>query len=51
MENDLIDYADSNKKYSDGWSCDRKQKTLALRLVKPFMISLPDVIERPVQTV
>lgn len=25
MENDLIDYADSNKKYSDGWSCDRKQ--------------------------
>lgn len=29
----------------------RKQKTLALRLEKPFMISLPDVIERPVQTI
>lgn len=30
---------------------ENRQKTLALRLVKPFMISLPDVIERPVQTV
>lgn len=28
MENDLIDYADSNKKYSDGWSCDRKLSLL-----------------------